>query len=134
MLYRGGTFLPAPAVITRFYGARTEHSYAQVALLRRAGLAARYSWCCIGWLDKKELAMDHKFAEVWLPGYGWVPLEPLSGTMKKAGVLDNYPLVFGVRDGAYNEFMRRDTLANYAGDKAWERLQNAEPAVAWMVE
>ncbi|RLD61814.1 MAG: transglutaminase [Bacteroidetes bacterium] len=70
----------APTVITNGHGSCSEYSFTFIALCRAAGLPARYvgsTW------DRKELAyMDdvfHRWVEVYLPNYGWIPTDPTHG-------------------------------------------------------
>lgn len=128
----GKGFEPAPAAIVKGSGGCTEHSYIQVALLRKAGIPARFVWNSIG--DQHGKAQfDHKFAEAWQPATGWVPLEPLAGTREFAGVLINYPLAFSVMDGPIREFIvNGDRLVSFA--KPFYRFwKTAKPSVVWKV-
>lgn len=128
----GKGFEPAPAAIVKRSGGCTEHSYIQVALLRKAGIPARFVWNSIS--DRNGLAsFDHKYAEAWLPGLGWVPLEPLAGRRDVAGSLVNYPLVFSVMDHPWHEHIANgDMLASFTKPfrKFWKLSQ---VSVAWTV-
>jgi len=75
-----GAWDTAPTVLTNGHGSCSEYSFAFIALCKAAGLPTRYvgsTW------DRKELAyMDdvyHRWVEVYLPGYGWIPTDPTHG-------------------------------------------------------
>jgi len=82
--YVSGRFDPAPKVILKNNGACTEHSYAQIALLRAAGYPARLVWNYLP-SDESQYTLNHKFAEVYISDLGWIPLEPLASPNSKAG-------------------------------------------------
>ena len=75
-----GAWDTAPTVITNGHGSCSEYTFVFISLCRAAGLPARYvgsTW------DRKELAyMDdvyHRWVEVYLPNYGWIPTDPTHG-------------------------------------------------------
>jgi len=75
-----GAWDTAPTVITNGHGSCSEYSFTFIALCKAARLPTRYvgsTW------DRKELAyMDdvyHRWVEVYLPNYGWVPTDPTHG-------------------------------------------------------
>jgi len=75
-----GAWDTAPTVLTNGHGSCSEYSFAFIALCKAAGLPTRYvgsTW------DRKELAyMDdvyHRWVEVYIPGYGWIPTDPTHG-------------------------------------------------------
>ncbi len=66
----------AAAVLKRGTGSCSEYTFALVAMLRKAGIPARY----VGAVSERgdQASFDdvfHRWAEAWLPGYGWVPLD-----------------------------------------------------------
>ena len=78
-----GAWDTAPTVLTNGHGSCSEYSFSFIALCKAAGLPTRYvgsTW------DRKELAyMDdvyHRWVEVYLPGYGWIPTDPTHGDRK----------------------------------------------------
>ncbi|MFO1470500.1 MAG: transglutaminase-like domain-containing protein [Turneriella sp.] len=79
---------PVPAVLRNMHGGCNEHTRVIVALLRSAGIPARYAWNHL-WrgVDEKEFTQDHAIAEAWLTGVGWVPLEGLG---RRAGYITPY--------------------------------------------
>jgi transglutaminase-like putative cysteine protease len=77
---RSGGWNNAAAVLERGTGSCSEYTFALVALLRRAGIPARY----VGAISERgdEASFDdvfHRWAEAYLPGYGWVPLDANAG-------------------------------------------------------
>jgi len=73
---RSGGWNNAAAVLERGTGSCSEYTFALVALLRKAGIPARY----VGAISERgdEASFDdvfHRWAEAWMPGYGWVPLD-----------------------------------------------------------
>jgi len=77
---RSGGWNPAPTVLSRGTGSCSEYSFVFIAMSRAAGIPARFA----GSVAKRseESAMDdifHRWVEIYLPGYGWVPLDPSGG-------------------------------------------------------
>lgn len=75
-----GAWDTAPTVIKNGHGSCSEYSFVFISLCKAAGLPTRYvgsTW------DRKELAyMDdvyHRWVEVYIPNYGWVPTDPTHG-------------------------------------------------------
>ncbi len=70
----------APAVLERGNGSCSEYTFVFIALCRAAGLPARYVGSVVRRYD--DAAIDevyHRWAEVYLPGYGWIPVDPSRG-------------------------------------------------------
>ncbi len=66
----------APRVLARGTGSCSEYSFVFIALCRAAGLPARYVGSVVRRYD--DAAVDevfHRWSEVYLPGYGWVPVD-----------------------------------------------------------
>lgn len=107
-----GRFDPAPTVLQNGHGSCTEHSYAQISLLRGAGIPARLAW---NWLPVgTEPGFNHKIAEVWLPRYGWVPAEPLSSPRISVGTTYGQHLIFASLERPRHEFVRGgDRLSSF---------------------
>lgn len=83
---RTGGWEAAPAVLKRGTGSCSEYTFCFIALCRAAGLPARYVGAVIG--SGEDASWDrvfHRWAEVWLPGYGWVPVDPAGGDRKTPG-------------------------------------------------
>lgn len=89
----------APEVLKRGKGSCSEYAYVYISLVRAAGIPARY----VGSVQEKgdRASIDpvfHRWIEVYLPGYGWVPVD--------TGVADSpYPrkkaLAVGHRSNKY---------------------------------
>ncbi len=78
---RTGGWNNAAAVLARKTGSCSEYTFALVALLRRSGIPARY----VGAISERGDAASfddvfHRWAEVWMPGYGWIPVDANAGT------------------------------------------------------
>ena len=70
----------APAVLERGSGSCSEYTFVFIALCRAAGLPARYVGSIVQRYD--DAAVDevfHRWAEVYLPPYGWIPVDPSRG-------------------------------------------------------
>ncbi|MBU0486546.1 MAG: transglutaminase, partial [Bacteroidetes bacterium] len=75
-----GGWNTAPTVLERGNGSCSEYTFVYIALCRAAGLPARY----VGSVAQRgeKSAMDdvfHRWAEVYLPGFGWIPVDPSGG-------------------------------------------------------
>ena len=70
----------APVVLKRGTGSCSEYSFSFIALCRAAGLPARYVGAIVVRGDDASLDdVFHRWPEVYLPGYGWVPIDPQAG-------------------------------------------------------
>ncbi|HFE53386.1 MAG TPA: transglutaminase [Bacteroidetes bacterium] len=70
----------APAVLARGSGSCSEYSFVYIAMARAAGLPARYVGSVVVRGDDASLDdVFHRWVEVYLPGYGWVPVDPSGG-------------------------------------------------------
>ncbi|OGU55365.1 MAG: transglutaminase [Ignavibacteria bacterium RBG_13_36_8] len=70
----------APVVLQRGTGSCSEYTFSFVALCRAAGLPARYVGSLV--VRGDDASMDevfHRWPEVYLPNYGWVPIDPQGG-------------------------------------------------------
>jgi transglutaminase-like putative cysteine protease len=70
----------APKVLERGSGSCSEYSYVYIAICRAAGLPARYAGSLV--IRKDQASYDdvyHRWVEVYLPPYGWVPVDPSRG-------------------------------------------------------
>ncbi|EMJ97893.1 MULTISPECIES: transglutaminase family protein [unclassified Leptospira] len=113
MVYKqDGKFDPAPTVLQNGHGSCTEHSYAQISLLRSAGIPARMAW---NWLPVGEkVELNHKIAEVWHPSFGWIPMEPLAPPRSRAGLTYAKHIIFAVLNQPNHTIIKGgDTLANF---------------------
>jgi len=75
----GGWDVPE-VVLKRGKGSCSEYTFAYIALCRAAGLPARYQGSVV--VRGDDACVDdvfHRWAEVYLPNYGWVPVDPSGG-------------------------------------------------------
>jgi len=89
----------APEVLKRGKGSCSEYAYVYISMMRAAGVPARYVGSVVERGDRASLdGVFHRWIEIFLPGYGWVPVDP--------GVADSpYPrrkaLAIGHRSNRY---------------------------------
>jgi len=70
----------APVVLQRGTGSCSEYSFSFIALCRAAGLPARYVGAVVVRGDDASLdEFFHRWPEVYLPNYGWIPIDPQGG-------------------------------------------------------
>jgi len=75
-----GGWNTAPVVLQRGTGSCSEYSFSFIALCRAAGLPARYVGSLVVRGDDASLDdVFHRWPEVYLPHYGWVPIDPQGG-------------------------------------------------------
>jgi len=70
----------APTVIDRGSGSCSEYTFVFIAMCRAAGIPARYTGALV--IRGDDASTDevfHRWAEVYLPGYGWVPYDVQAG-------------------------------------------------------
>ncbi|MCO6436604.1 MAG: transglutaminase [Phycisphaerae bacterium] len=75
----GGWDVPE-VVLKRGTGSCSEYTYTFIALCRAAGLPARYQGSIV--VRGDDASIDeafHRWAQVYLPGYGWVPVDANRG-------------------------------------------------------
>ncbi len=77
---RVGGWNTAPTVLARGNGSCSEYSFVFISMCRSAGIPARY----VGTIAKRgdNRALDdvfHRWVEVYLPPYGWIPVDPSGG-------------------------------------------------------
>ncbi len=73
----------APVVLKRGSGSCSEYTLSFIALARAAGLPARYVGSIV--VRGDDASFDdvfHRWAEVYLPNYGWIPIDPSGGDKK----------------------------------------------------
>jgi hypothetical protein len=77
---RVGGWDTAPNVLRRGTGSCSEYSFVFMAMARAAGIPTRF---CAGVVERgDEASMDdvfHRWTEVYLPNYGWVPVDTSAG-------------------------------------------------------
>jgi transglutaminase-like putative cysteine protease len=70
----------APTVLKRGSGSCSEYSFVYIALCRASGLPARYAGSVvIRGDDASQDDVFHRWVEVYLPNYGWIPVDPSGG-------------------------------------------------------
>jgi transglutaminase-like putative cysteine protease len=70
----------APAVLKRGNGSCSEYTFVFIAMCRAAGLPARYVGSVVVRGDDASLdPVFHRWAEIYLPNYGWIPADPSGG-------------------------------------------------------
>jgi transglutaminase-like putative cysteine protease len=70
----------APAVLRRTTGSCSEYSFVYIAMCRAAGLPARYvGSIAVRGDDASWDDVYHRWVEVYLPNYGWFPVDPSGG-------------------------------------------------------
>ncbi len=75
-----GGWNAAPVVLQRGTGSCSEYTFSFVALCRAVGLPARYVGAIVVRGDDASLDdVFHRWPEVYLPNYGWVPIDPQGG-------------------------------------------------------
>jgi len=75
-----GGWNTAPVVLKRGTGSCSEYTFSFIALCRAAGLPARYVGSIVVRGDDASLDEHfHRWPEVYLPRYGWVPMDPQGG-------------------------------------------------------
>ena len=135
----------APAVLARGNGSCSEYSFVYIAMCRAAGLPARYAGSVV--IRGDDASWDnvfHRWVEVYLPNYGWIPVDPSGGDSSwpsaqadNFGYLNNRFLITTVGGGgseylgwSYNsneEWMSKGrckvAVENFG---EWTPLENAE--------
>ncbi|MEJ2368205.1 MAG: transglutaminase domain-containing protein [Acidobacteriota bacterium] len=95
-----GGWNPAPVVLARGSGSCSEYSFVMIAMCRAAGLPARYAGSVV--IRGDDASTDdvfHRWVEVYLPHYGWFPVDPSGGDSPRPAVQAAY---FG---GLSNRFL-----------------------------
>lgn len=75
-----GGWTTAPTVLARGNGSCSEYSFVYISMCRAAGLPARYVGSVVERGDRASMDdVFHRWVEVYLPRYGWVPIDPSGG-------------------------------------------------------
>jgi sugar lactone lactonase YvrE len=70
----------APFVLQRGTGSCSEYTFSFISLCRAAGIPARYVGAIVVRGDDASLdEVFHRWPEVYLPNYGWIPMDPQGG-------------------------------------------------------
>lgn len=75
-----GGWNTAPTVLARGNGSCSEYTFVFISMCRAAGVPARYVGSVVS--RGEDASMDdvfHRWAEIYLPGYGWVPVDGSRG-------------------------------------------------------
>lgn len=75
-----GGWNTAPTVLARGNGSCSEYTFVFISMCRAAGIPARYAGSVV--VREEDASMDdvfHRWAEVYLPNYGWIPVDPSRG-------------------------------------------------------
>ncbi|MFH1143957.1 MAG: transglutaminase domain-containing protein [Candidatus Eisenbacteria bacterium] len=86
----GGWDVPE-TLIKRKTGSCSEYAFLFIGLCRAAGLPARYeAGAAVRGDDASVDDVYHRWVEVYLPGYGWVPIDPSGGDQATPGGQADY--------------------------------------------
>ena len=81
----------APAVLERGNGSCSEYSFVFIAMCRAAGLPTRYvGSVALRGDDASTDDVFHRWCECYLPGYGWVPVDPSGGDRESPAKVAEY--------------------------------------------
>jgi transglutaminase-like putative cysteine protease len=75
-----GGWNTAPTVLKRKNGSCSEYTFSYIALCRAAGVPARYVGSLV--VRGDDASYDdvfHRWCEIYLPGYGWIPVDANAG-------------------------------------------------------
>ncbi len=113
----------APTVLQRGSGSCSEYAFVYIAMCRAAGVPARYAGSVV--VRGEDASFDfvyHRWVEVYLPAYGWVPVDPSGGDQESSrdqamyfGHLDNRFLIT-TESGGGSEYLKWD----YNSSETWE--------------
>ncbi len=113
----------APTVLERGSGSCSEYTFVYIAMLRAAGLPARYVGSVV--VRGEDASFDfvyHRWVEVYLPNYGWVPVSPDAGDQDSPrdqamhfGHLENRYLIT-TESGGGSEYLKWD----YNSSESWQ--------------
>ncbi|MCD6099532.1 MAG: transglutaminase [Candidatus Marinimicrobia bacterium] len=75
-----GGWNTAPTVLTRGNGSCSEYSFVFISMCRSAGIPAKYVGSVVVRGDDASIDdVFHRWVEIYLPGYGWLPVDPSGG-------------------------------------------------------
>jgi transglutaminase-like putative cysteine protease len=112
----------APTVLKRGTGSCSEYTFVYIAMCRAAGLPARYVGAItVRGDDASWDDVHHRWVEIYLPGYGWIPVDPSGGDASLPqeqangfGYVDNRFLITTTSGGG-SEYLDW----NYNGNERW---------------
>jgi transglutaminase-like putative cysteine protease len=120
---RDGSWDPAPKVWQRGSGSCSEYHFVFACLCRNAGLPCRYVGASAlrSGDDDYVDTVFHRWSEVWLPGYGWYPVDVSRNDCEDGGPVND---AFGCTSANLLELMRGD-----GGDESllgWSYVANVK--------
>jgi hypothetical protein len=96
----------APTVIDRGSGSCSEYTFVFIAMCRAAGIPARYVGSIVVRGDNASTDdVFHRWAEVYLPGYGWIPADVQHGDSPEPEV----------QGGAFGSLVNRTLITTWGG-------------------
>ncbi len=105
----------APTVLARGSGSCSEYTFVMLAMCHAAGLPARYDGSVV--IRGDDASRDdvfHRWVEVYLPNYGWVPVDPSGGDSEVPAIRAAY---FG---GLANRFLITTQGAGDSETLGWD--------------
>ncbi len=128
-----GGWNTAPTVLERGNGSCSEYTFVYIAMCRSLGIPARYVGSVV--MRGDESSMDdvfHRWAEIYLPNYGWIPVDPSGGDRESPakqadcfGALDNRFLIT-TQSGGGSEILEWKYNSNF--------FYTSEPKANFVVE
>jgi transglutaminase-like putative cysteine protease len=110
----------APAVLDRGNGSCSEYSFVYISMCRAAGIPARYAGSVV--IRGDDASYDdvfHRWVEIYLPNFGWLPVDPSRGDKEypadqanSFGYLGNSFLITTMGGGG-SEYLEWGYNANY---------------------
>ena len=110
----------APTVLARGSGSCSEYTFVMLSMCHAAGLPARYAGSVV--VRGDDASRDdvfHRWVEVYLPNYGWVPVDPSGGD---SPVPSEQAAFFG---GLDNRFLITTLGAGDSDTLGWDYNSNA---------
>ena len=77
-----GGWNTAPTVLARGNGSCSEYTFVFISMCRAAGIPARYVGSSQRYSDVYYDDVYHRWTEIYLPDYGWIPVDPTIGDTK----------------------------------------------------
>jgi len=115
-----GGWNTAPTVLSRGSGSCSEYTFVMLAMCHAAGLPARYNGSVV--IRGDDASRDdvfHRWVEVYLPNYGWVPVDPSGGDSDVPATRASY---FG---GLNNRFLITTIGAGGSKTLGWDYNSDA---------
>jgi len=94
-----GGWNTAPTVLARGNGSCSEYAFVYIALCRAAGIPARYVGSVV--VRGDDTSYDnvfHRWCEIYLPNFGWIPVDPSGGDQETPALQAKY---FGHLDNRF---------------------------------